>query len=293
MATEPSPGDPASQGSAHPSFRSPLAPALNSTLVGNNADDSHDTGLVGSSSSSSSVHTSHRPTPLNANFRNAQALQPPFRPPLPGQLTVAQVMLTHEGIRRSIPVFIYTSLSGNAQYVYPVTRPLLGKVWHTPAQLAQCEFYYCHEEPIRFCARRADLPPEMIQGILVSLESNGGGAQLDLQRLQIWHDDLRNPQGRITIGVPCTHCGTVNQVRLAELLPLTGISEGVSCAQLGRRCVRDAATRWQVTATQVTTNTFATRSSDMSLATEAEASRSRQGCGSVSTSSTLSWKSLH
>ena len=187
-------GDPASQGSAQLSFRSPVAPVLNATLVGNNADSQNNGGQRASSSSSSSssfhANTTPRPTPANVNIGGASALRPVFHPPMPGQLTVAQATLTHDGIRRSIPVFMYTSTTGDHQYVYPVTRALLGTVLYTPEHLARCEFHYCHEDSMSFCARRADLPTEMVQSILVALETNGGGAQLDLARLQAWQDDL-------------------------------------------------------------------------------------------------------
>ena len=82
--------------------------------------------------------------------------------------------------KRSIPVLYYTSKDSTHKYVYPFTRSLIGTVWHTPEQLERCEFHHIHEpDAIKFCARRADLPVEMIQQLLVALEQNGGGANLD------------------------------------------------------------------------------------------------------------------
>ena len=81
MAAQQNSSDPVSQGSALPSFRSPVAPALNSTLVGNNANSQNDE--INGHISSSAMSTSPNPTPANVNVSGVQALQPLFLPTTP------------------------------------------------------------------------------------------------------------------------------------------------------------------------------------------------------------------
>ena len=149
-------------------------------MVGNNAVDDGAAPLPPSSVSSTS-----NLTPLSMGVPSARALQPVFQPPPPGQLLVAQATLTMGGYRRSLPVLYYTSIGGDSKYVYPFTRTLLGTAWHTQEHFDRCEFQFCPEpDSIRFCSRRTDLPAEMVHKLLIALEQNSSGAQLDLTKLQ-------------------------------------------------------------------------------------------------------------
>ena len=178
--------------------------------------------------------------PLNANVSSSTSSLPTFQPPAPGQLLIAQATITMGEYKRSIPVLYYTSKDSTHKYVYPFTRSLIGTVWHTPEQLERCEFHHIHEpDAIKFCARRADLPVEMIQQLLVALEQNGGRANLDTAKLASWHADLRNPEGRFTTGIPCTQCGLLNHVHLCDVIHLHDISNGMACKHIGKDCIQD------------------------------------------------------
>ena len=217
-------------------FSSPTGhPHLNATLVGNNnsADDSSSSAVPSAMPSTSS-------TPLNANVSSSTSSLPTFQPPAPGQLLIAQATITIGEYKRSIPVLYYTSKDSTHKYVYPFTRSLIGTVWHTPEQLERCEFHHIHEpDAIKFCARRADLPVEMIQQLLVALEQNRGGANLDTAKLASWYADLRNPEGRFTTGIPCIQCGLLNHVHLCDVIHLHDISNGIACKHIGKDCVWD------------------------------------------------------
>ena len=219
---------------------------LNATLLG----DAHDV-LLNTSRPPTITH-SPQSSVAHPTVANAQALQPAFQPPPPGELLVAQATLTRGGYRRSLPVLFYTSTVGNAKYVYPFSRTLIGTVWHTSEQLNACEFHYCNEpDSIRFCARRADLPAEMVQRLLVALEQNGGGAHLDLSKLQAWQADVRHPESRFAAPIPCTICGVINDVRLNDVTHLTGISNGLACHHLGRQCVHEEGDRGHTESTSI------------------------------------------
>ena len=62
---------------------------------------------------------------------------------------------------------------------------------------------------------------------------------MDTSKLQAWHSDVRNPEGRISAGVPCMLCGIVNEVRLCDVTHLTGISNGMACHHMGKECIRE------------------------------------------------------
>ena len=230
------PSGPATQNITVPSqYQSPVAPLTLNSAMANNTRPTNGTPSIGPS-----LATSLHPSPHSASLTSAQGLQPSFQPPAPGQLLVVQATLTMGGYRRSIPALYYTSTNGEHHYAYPFSRTLIGTAWHTLEHLNRCEFQYCHEsDPIRFCARRADLPPEMVQRLLISLEQNGGGSTLDTGKLQAWHNDVRNPEGRISAGVPCMLCGIVNEVRLCDVTHLTGISNGMACHHMGKECIRE------------------------------------------------------
>ena len=217
-------------------YQSPVSATpltLNATMVGNNREDDSSLTIVPSASSAQS-------SPHPMSISGAQALQPSFQPPPPGQLLVAQATLTMGGYKRSLPVLYYTSFTGDHKYVYPFTRSLIGTVWHTPEHLNRCEFQYIPEtDPMRFCTRRVDLPSEMVHRLLISLEQNGGGPNLDLQKLHQWHEDIRNPHGKFFAGIPCMQCGLLNEVRLCDVMHLTSISNGIVCSQFGRECMKD------------------------------------------------------
>ena len=189
------PSAPATQSITVPSqYQSPVAPLTLNSAMASNTRPTNGTPSIGPS-----LATSLHPSPHSTSLTSAQGLQPSFQPPAPGQLLVVQATLTMGGYRRSIPALYYTSTNGEHHYAYPFSRTLIGTAWHTPEHLNRCEFQYCHESnPIRFCARRADLPPEMVQRLLISLEQNGGGSTLDISKLQAWHSDVRNPEGRIS-----------------------------------------------------------------------------------------------
>ena len=209
-------------------------PTLNATMVGNNGENEGGVPPITSPISSS------QSTPMHLGVANAQALQPPFQPPSPGQLLVAQATRTMGGFRRSMPVLMYSSPNGDAKYVYPFTRTLVGTVWHTSEQMEQCDFQHIHEpDPIRFCSRRADLPAEMVQTLLHSLEHHGGGSRMDPTRLKVWHEDVRHPEGLVAAGVPCMLCGILNEVRLSDVMHLSGISNGMACHHLGKDCIKE------------------------------------------------------
>ena len=233
-----SPLDPLSLTSNMP-FQSPSGqPVLNATLLG----DAQDIPL--NTSQHSSVPQSPQSSQALPTVPSAQALQPSFQPPPPGQLRVAQAITTRRDCRRSLPILFYTSHDGNAKYVYPFSRSLIGTVWHTPDQLNACTFHYCHEpDPIRFCARRADLPTEMVHMLVVSLEKNGGGASLDLSKLHTWQSDVKHPESKYTAGIPCTVCGVLHDVCLNDVLHLSGISNGLACHHLGHTCIHEEGDR--------------------------------------------------
>ena len=207
---------------------------LNASMVGNNQTEENP------SSSAPSAPQSLPSTPQNSSSTQPHPLRPGFQPPAPGQLTVAQATITAGGYRRSVPVLYYTSTNGENKYVYPFTRTLIGTVWYTPEHLNRCEIQHVHEpDTIKFCARRADLPVEMIQQLLVSLEQNGGGANLDTAKLVEWQNDVRNPEGKFSAGIPCMQCGILNNVRLCDVLYLRDISNGMTCHHMGKDCIRE------------------------------------------------------
>ena len=112
-------------------------------------------------------------------------------------------------------------------------------MWYTPEHLNRCEIQYVYEpDTIKFCARRADLPVEMIQQLLVSLEQNGGSANLDISKLAAWQTDVRNPKGKFSAGIPCMQCGILNNVRLSDVMYLRDISNGITCHHMGKDCIR-------------------------------------------------------
>ena len=232
------PLDPLSFTSTMP-FQSPTGPpVLNATMLG----DAQDIPLNASQPASSS-HSPHSSPPLPV-VSSIQAYQPMFQAPPPGQLRIVQATLTQGGHRRSLPVLFYTSLAGNAKYAYPFSRSLIGTVWYSPEHMRACEFHPCLEsDPIRFCSRRADLPVEMVHKLLLSLEQSGGGANLNLEKLHVWQNDVKDPNSRVVSGIPCTQCGIINDVRLNDVLHLSGISNGLACHHLGRSCEHEEGER--------------------------------------------------
>ena len=233
-----SPLDPLSFTSTIP-FQSPTGPpVLNATLLG----DAQDIPL--NMSQYSSIPHSPQSSQVLPTVPSAQALQPSFQLPPPGQLRIAQAILTRGECRRSLPILFYTSHNSAAKYVYPFSRTLIGTVWHTPDQLDACTFHYCHEpDTIRFCARRADLPVEMVHMLVVSLEKHGGGANLDLAKLQTWQNDIKHPKSRYTAGIPCIICGVIHDVCLHDVMHLSGISNGLACHHLGHMCFHEEGDR--------------------------------------------------
>ena len=219
-----------------PRFSSPTGHLyLNASLVGNNnsADNSSSSAVPSAMPSTSSP-------PLNVNASSSTSSLPTFQPPAPGQLLITQATITMGEYKRSIPVLYYTSKDSTHKYVYPFTRSLIGTVWHTSEQLERCEFHHIHEpDSIKFCARRADLPVEMIQQLLVALEQNRGGANLDTPKLAAWHADLRNPEERFTTGIPYMQCRLLNHVHLCDIIHLYDISNGMACKHIEKDCVRD------------------------------------------------------
>ena len=190
----------------------------------------------------SAIPLSDNSTPRAMN--TVHEMLPVFTPPPARGLRVVQATLNIGGIPRSLPVLYYTSPEGQA-VVYPFSRRLLGTVWKSPELVNACTFSdVVLPDPFDFCSRRMDLPPEMVHALLAGLEANGGGPVLDEDKFREWSRDLRDPEGSFYAPLPCTSCGTVNKVRFAELLPLSGITQGVSCAALGKACRQEHMMPW-------------------------------------------------
>ena len=123
--------------------------------------------------------------------------------------------------------------------VYPFSRELLGMVWSTPEELQRmgCTLEnVVVTEQFTFCSQMADLPAEMVCQLFVSLECNGGGVNLDVDRLRQWREHLRRPIGGLVTKVSCARCPAKNEVRLMDVMYLTNIASGLTCPQLGKDC---------------------------------------------------------
>ena len=68
------------------------------------------------------------------------------------------------------------------------------------------------------------------------MEYNGGGAKYDPEKLNAWKEKLRSSEAEITTRVACPQCGWKNPVCLMDIMYLVGISNGVTCSQLGKDC---------------------------------------------------------
>ena len=127
-------------------------------------------------------------------------------------------------------------------FVYPFTRTQLGKVWIVDEDVPTTEVQNIRTSTLfEYCARRADLPKEMVEKFAHDMEINGGGSHLDRSRLAAWRLRLYDPKGSVRAGIPCPHCHRVNHVRMADVAGLHNISAGLSCDQLGRSCSREDA----------------------------------------------------
>ena len=228
-------------------FRSPTGNVtLNATNVGNNADESAEP--ENSSAVLPSSHASALPSPSGGQLPLSTTTPPTvgmmntsitFPPPAPGQMKICQAFVTRNGEYVSMPVLYYNSPTGHAQYVYPFTRRTLGNVWYTPADRARCELHPVDNPTLDYLVDRADLPLQMVRRIIYGLELNGGGPNLQVDRLNTWRSDLRSPNAQFTSGVPCLNCGRVNPVRLADVEPLKNIRKGLNCGQLGKDCINE------------------------------------------------------
>ena len=164
-----------------------------------------------------------------------------FRPPKPGRTKLVQI--TSESARGtwSIPALSYLSPEGQV-LLYPFTRMQLGKVMVVDVDVQPKEVQNIRTAALfEYCARRSDMPKEMVEKLALEMELNGGGPHLDRHRLASWRLRLYDPRGNVSAGVPCPHCHRVNPVRMAEIAGLHNISTGLSCGQLGRSCSREEA----------------------------------------------------
>ena len=122
--------------------------------------------------------------------------------------------------------------------MYPFTRTFIRTVWYISEHLNRYEIQYVYKpDTIKFCVRQADLPVEMIQQLLVSLEQNGGDANLDTAKLTVLQVDVRNSKERFSAGIFCMQCGILNNVRLSDIIHLRDISNKMTCYYIGKDCI--------------------------------------------------------
>ena len=164
-----------------------------------------------------------------------------FRPPKLGRTKLVQVTSETSRGTWSIPALCYQSPDGQV-LVYPFTRMQLGKVLIVDVDIPATEVQNIRTSALfEYCARRSDLPKEMVEKFAHDMELNGGGPHLDRTRLAAWRLRLYDPHGDVSAGVPCPHCHRVNHVKLVDIAGIHHISAGLSCDQLGRTCSREEA----------------------------------------------------
>ena len=164
-----------------------------------------------------------------------------FRPPKVGRTKLVQVTSDSPRGTWSIPALSYLAVDGQV-LIYPFTRMQLGKVMIVGVDVQPEEIQNIRTPALfEYCAKRSDLPKEMVEKLAFDMEMNGGGPHLDRTRLADWRLRLYDPHGDVRAGVPCPHCHRVNQVRMAEIAGLHNISSGLFCDQLGKQCAREDA----------------------------------------------------
>ena len=244
---------------------------MNATHVGNNADinvlpvqtnaNPYANSVPGNDTSIGDVTMSHlprtpgsapasiAPTPVGMRWTSApsapvgiQTLGNGFQLPTGGQMIVAKATINVNNESRIIPALCYQTNQARFM-IYPFTRTLMGTAWGSLEDLTQvgCKLENIpdgsmFQNRVEYCSRWADLPHEMVQQFIVSMECNGGGSAYDAGRLMEWKRRIQNPRGGLAAKVTCPQCGTQNDVSLSDVMYLTGISEGVSCDQLGFQC---------------------------------------------------------
>ena len=255
-------------------YQSPITgglPVLNATHVGNNADTNappiqtpanpYASSVPGNDTSMGDVTMSHlprtpgsapasiAPTPVGMRWTSIpsaplgiQTLGAGFQLPIGGQMIVAKATIMVNNESRIIPALCYQTNQGRFM-IYPFTRTFIGTAWGSVEDLTQvgCKLENIpdgnlFQNRVEYCSRWADLPHEMVQQFIVSMECNGGGSAYDAGKLLEWKRRIQNPRGGLAAKVTCTQCGTQNDVSLSDVMYLTGISDGVSCVQLGFQC---------------------------------------------------------
>ena len=147
--------------------------------------------------------------------------------PAPGQMMVCNALVPRNGTYECVPALCYASAYNDSRYVYPFTRQRLGDVWYTPKDFWSVELHIANDPTLKYIATRIDLPLAMVRQIVTGLEKHGGGAYLDLQRLQMWKAEMHSPFGYFMMDIPCLTCGRVNAFRFADVKKMTNIDKGL------------------------------------------------------------------
>ena len=177
-----------------------------------------------------------------------------FQPPNRGQRAIVRAHVTLEGTQHQIPAMCYQSNQGQV-IIYPFNKALMGTVWATQEEWCQLQCRLENVNPLvetLYLSQAADLPPEVINQLLIFFECHGGGASLNSDRFHRWGEKLKKVNSEITMVVTCPLCTKETEINWFQLSHLMNIAMGVKCSQLGDRCQLEAPSARPMIPTQIT-----------------------------------------